>query len=172
MKTTIRFAVRTACIPALFLAGAAWLAGQNAGGRPIHNEAERLARWKPVEMPFRFQELPVRERQMVAKLVEACQLLDNVFWRQSDLGGLAIYRTTRDATIHSLLGIMGGRWDLLDENHFFLGEAPMPPGHELYPHDFTRARVEEYVRQHPEDRAAIYDPYTVVKWQGQRLWWE
>jgi hypothetical protein len=130
---------------------------------------ERLARWKPVEMPFRFQDLSVRERQMVAKLVEACQLLDNIFWRQSDLDGLAVYRTTRDGTIRGLLGIMGGRWDLLDDNHPFLGDVPMPPGHEWYPHDLTKARVEEYVRQHPEDRAAIYDPYTVVKWQGQRL---
>src|SRR6202011_5710973 len=98
-----------AWLPAVLLAAVAWLAGQNAGAPPIHNEAERLARWKPVEMPFHIQNLPVRERQMVSKLVEACQLLDNVYWRQSDLGGLAIYRTTRDATIHSLLGIMGGR---------------------------------------------------------------
>jgi hypothetical protein len=130
---------------------------------------ERLARWKPVEMSFRFQDLSVRERQMVAKLVEACQLLDSIFWRQSDMDGLSIYRTTRDGTIRGLLGIMGGRWDLLDDNHVFLGDAPMPPGHEWYPHELTKARVDEYVRQHPEDRAAIYDPYTVVKWQGQRL---
>jgi hypothetical protein len=146
---------------------AIYLAGQNV--RPVPNVVERLARWKPVEMPFRFQDLSVRERQMVAKLVEACQLLDNIFWRQSDLDGLAVYRTTRDGTIRGLLGIMGGRWDLLDDNHPFLGDVPMPPGHEWYPHDLTKARVEEYVRQHPEDRAAIYDPYTVVKWQGQRL---
>jgi hypothetical protein len=54
-------------------------------------------------------------------------------------------------------------------DHFFLGEVPMPPGREWYPHDLTRTRLEEYLRQHPEDRAAIYDPYTVVRWQGSRL---
>ena len=106
---------------------------------------------------------------MVEKLVEACQLLDSVYWRQSDVGGLAVYKTTRDATLRSLLGIMGGRWDLLDQNHFFLGEVPMPPGREWYPHDLTTSQLEKYLQQHPEDRAAIYDPYTVVKWQGDRL---
>ena len=61
---------------------------------------------------------------------------------------------------------MGGRWDLIDENRPFAGAPAMPPGHELYPHDLTRDRIEQYVKQHPEDKAAIYDPYTVVKWQN------
>ena len=36
---------------------------------------------------------------MVDKLVDACRLLDNVYWRQSDLAGLALYKTTKDKTI-------------------------------------------------------------------------
>ena len=51
---------------------------------------QRLAQWKPVEMPRR-PGCPPRERQMVDKLVEACRLLDDVYWRQSDLAGLALY---------------------------------------------------------------------------------
>lgn len=140
-----------------------------AGGLLLAAQAERLARWKPVEMPFHFQGLSVRERQMVAKLVEACQLLDSVYWRQSDLDGLALYKKKGDPTTTALLGIMGGRWDLLDENRPFTGDVPMPPGHELYPHELTREKIEDYVRQHPEDRAAIYDPFTVVKWKDKRL---
>jgi hypothetical protein len=45
----------------------------------------------------------------------------------------------------------------------------MPPGHELYPHELTRDRIEQYARQHPEDKAPIYDPYKVVKWRNNRL---
>src|SRR5215467_5796650 len=55
------------------------------GDPPLHNVPERLAKWKPVEMPFNLQGLSTRERQMVEKLVEACRLLDDVYWRQSDL---------------------------------------------------------------------------------------
>ena len=153
----------------LLLLCAVPLGAQNAGGRPVHNEAERLARWKPVEIPFHSAGLSAREHQMVDKLVEACQLLDSVFWRQNDFGGLTVYKATRDRTLKDLLGIMGGRWDLLDRNHFILGEVPMPPGHEWFPHDLTRAQLDQYLAQHPEDRAAIYDPYTVVRWQGSRL---
>jgi len=136
--------------------------GSSAQDRDI---AVRLAKWKNVDMPFRSAGLTPPERQMVEKLVEACRLLDDVFWRQSDLDGLALYKTTSSPSLKTLLTIMGGRWDLIDENRPFAGAPPMPPGHELYPHDFTRDRVDQYVKEHPEDKAAIYDPYTVVKRQ-------
>jgi hypothetical protein len=131
--------------------------------------AERLARWKPVEMPFRSAGLSPKEVQLVDKLVEACRLLDSIYWRQSDLAGLQLLKTTPDATLRRLLMIMGSRFDLLDENRPFTGAEPMPPGHELYPRGLTRAQIEQYVQQHPADKAAIYNPFTVVKRQGQRL---
>ncbi len=142
--------------------------------------AERLAEWKPVDMPFHSQGLSAQERQLVEKLVEACKLLDRVYWRQSDITGYQFLQTTKDPTIQRLLTIMGSRWDLLDENRPFVGivgspgelaKIPMnmPPGHELYPYDLTRAQIEQYVAQHPADKKSIYDPYTVVKRKGDRL---
>src|ERR1035438_3243983 len=74
--------------------------------------AARLAKGKNVDMPFRSAGLTERERQMVDKLVEACRRLDDVYWRQSDLDGLARYKSTSDASLKTLLTIMGGRWDL------------------------------------------------------------
>ncbi len=131
--------------------------------------AARLAKWKNVDMPFHTAGLTDGERKMVDKLVEASRLLDDVYWRQSDLDGLALYKSTNNPSLKTLLTIMGGRWDLLDENRPFAGAPPMPPGHELYPHDLRRDRVEQYVKQHPEDKPAIYDPYTVVKSRSNRL---
>ena len=133
------------------------------------DNAARLAKWKTVRMPFRNTGLSARETQMVRKLVEACQLLDSVYWRQSDLEGLALYKSTKDPVIKDLLSIMGSRFDLLDENRPFIGTTPMPPGHELYPRNLTRAAIEQYTRKHPEDKAAIYNGYTVVKAKGDRL---
>ena len=140
-----------------------------AMAQPTQNVAQRLARWKRVDMPFPSGGLSSREVRMVGKLVEACRLLDSVFWRQSDMAGLHLYQTTREPALKQLLGIMGGRWDLLDENRPFVGGDAMPPGHELYPRDLTREQVEQYVARHPEDRAAIYSPYTVVRRQADRL---
>ncbi len=130
---------------------------------------QRLAQWKPVEMRFDASAYSARERKMIDKLVEACRLLDDVYWRQSDLTGLALYKSTRDDGLKRLLMIMGSRWDLLDENRPFVGNEPMPPGHELYPKGVTRAQIEQYTAQHPSEKAAIYDSYSVVKWQSGRL---
>jgi hypothetical protein len=114
-------------------------------------------------MPFRSAGLSTAEIGVVNKLVDACRLLDNVYWRQSDLAGLALYKTTKDKTIKELLTIMGSRWDLLDANAPFVGAEPMPPGHELYPKGMTRAQIEGYADQHPAAKTEIYDPYTVVE---------
>jgi hypothetical protein len=107
---------------------------------------QRLARFKAVRMPFDAAGLSARERQMVDQLVIACRYLESMYWRQSDPDGLALYKAlekvdtplARD-TRHYLL-INGSRWGLVEENRPFVGSAPMPPGHALYPADLTRAQ--------------------------------
>jgi hypothetical protein len=136
---------------------------RNAGGRPLHNEAERAARWKPVPMAFHRQGLTVREVQMVAKLADACRLMDQLYWQQSDLGGWAMYHGTQSTVMARLFQINGSRWDLVSENTPFAGEEPMPPGHELYTFGLTRRQIESYALAHPEQKAAIYSPWTVVR---------
>ncbi len=106
---------------------------------------------------------------MVAKLVEACQHLELIFWQQSDPDGLALYRKTTDPKLSRMLLINGDRWDFVDEQQPFTGAGPMPPGHALYPPDLTRAAIEQYVKQHPEKKAQIYSPYTVVRRSGSEL---
>jgi hypothetical protein len=125
--------------------------------------AQRLAQWKQVAMPFRSTGLTKSEIALVEKLVDACRLLDNIYWRQSDLAGLSLYKTTQDKTVKELLAIMGSRWDLLDANAPFVGADKMPPGHELYPKGMTRAQIERYVARYPSSKDAIYNPYTVVQ---------
>ena len=116
--------------------------------------AQRLAKWKPVDMPFDAGRLSANERKMIDRLVVACRLLDEVYWQQSDKAGYALYQSTKDAGLKRLLQIMGSRWDLLDQNRPFVGTEPMPPGHELFPRDLTRAQIEQYVQQHPAEKAA------------------
>ena len=130
---------------------------------------QRLARWQQVQMPFNSSALSPREQQLVQKLVEASQYLDNVFWRQSDPEGLALYKSTNDPKLRRLLMINGGRFDLVDENHPFTGTEPMPPGRALYPKGLTRAQIEQYVKEHPGKKEELYNPYTVIERQGTEL---
>jgi hypothetical protein len=120
-------------------------------------------------MPFRSAGLSSDEVALVNKLVDACRLLDDIYWRQSDVTGLNLYKTTKDKTIKELLMIMGSRWDLLDGNAPFVGNEPMPPGHELYPKGMTREQIERYVAQHPASKTSLYNPYTVVERRNGQL---
>ncbi len=153
--------------------------GRSNPGKPVANVAkdlpERLARWKTVPMPFHSQGLKPREIQLVDKLVEASRDIEDIYWRQSDPEALTLYESLKGATdprdqmLRRFLYINGSRFDLLDENHPFVGTQPMPPGHALYPPDLTRAQLDAYVAAHPDKKSEIYNPYTVVRREGQDL---
>lgn len=126
-------------------------------------------------MPFNSSGLSAHEREMVEKLVEASQLLDDIYWRQSDPQGLELYKslaanpTPQNAPIRRFLMINGCRFDLLDHNTTFVGTEPFSPGHGFYPRGLTREEIERYVAQHPAQKAEIYNPYTVVRRHGGEL---
>ena len=136
---------------------------------------QRLARFKPVKMPFDAAALSPRERQMVDSLVTALRELENIYWRQSDPEGLALYnaldgdKSPVAQKLRRYLVINGSRFDLVDNNKLFVGTMPMPPGHALYPADLTRAEIEAYVAKNPARKPAIYNPYSVVMRTGADL---
>ena len=148
------------------------------GGTPIAKEVAtdldgRLEKFHVVKMPYSMAALSLRERLMMEKLVEACRALESIYWRQSDPEGLMLYKQLANAThaqdqkVRRYLTINGSRFGLVEENRPFVGNLPMPPGRGLYPEKVTRAQLEEYVALHPEKKAEIYDPYTVIEWYGK-----
>ena len=150
------------------MTGSAARSGAPASLKVAPDLAKHLARFKRVPMPFRTTGLTTREQQMVRKLVEACGYLESIYWRQSDSDGLTLYqslassRNRRDIELRRYLWINASRFDLLDDNKPFVGTEPMPPGQGFYPANLTREKLEQYVRQHPEQKTAIYDPLTTV----------
>lgn len=141
----------------------------------VSDLAERIKQYKPVQMPFNPAGLTAREREMVEKLVEASQYLEDIYWRQSDPAGLALYKqlepskSERDQRICEYLFINGSRFDLLDNNKPFIGTEPMPPGRGFYPPDLTREKVEAYVKDHPDQKSDVYSGYTIVRNKGGAL---
>ncbi len=129
----------------------------------------RLSRFRRVDMPFRASSLSERERRMVDKLVDACQYLELIYWEQSDPDALALWRKSSDPTLRRLLMINGSRYDLIDENKPFVGTEPESAGRALYPNGITREQIEQYVTQHPDKKAQLYDPFTVVRRRGGDL---
>src|SRR5271166_3328201 len=86
------------------------------------NLEKEVAKFKTVQMPFDTTHLTERERQMVGKLVEACQDLESIYWRQSDPEGLKLYqslagsRAPKDVALRRFLRINGSRFDLIDND--------------------------------------------------------
>ncbi len=157
------------------MTGTAARGAASAGMGVASDLDQRLAKWRLVRMRFRTAELTQKEIKMVDKLVDACQYLEAIYWRQSDPEALTLYQSLersnspRDLKVRRLLMINGSRFDLLDGNRPFVGTQPMPPGHGFYPQGLTREQVEKYVKDHPDSKEVIYSPTTIIRWHGDEL---
>jgi hypothetical protein len=157
------------------MSGSAAKGGAPADLKVAADLPQRLAKFQHVRMPFQTAGLTAREQQLVRKLVEACGYLESIYWRQSDAEGLTLYqslgssRNRRDIELRTYLRINASRFDFIDENMPFVGIEPAPPGRGFYPANLTRDQVEQYVKQHPEQKAAIYNQFTIVRWNEGKL---
>jgi len=157
------------------MTGSAAKSGAAANLKVAADLSQRLAKFRRVPMPFPGAGLNSREQQLVHKLVEACGYLESIYWRQSDPDGLTLYqslassRNRRDVELRRYLWINASRFDLLEQNKPFVGTEMIPPGRGFYPANLTRNQVEQYVKEHPDQKAAIYDQFTIVRWQHETL---
>src|SRR5260221_3456045 len=135
----------------------------------------RLARFKPVEMPVDRSGMSEREQQMVEKLVDAANRIEQIYWRQSDPEGLKIYsqleksKDPLDQKVLRFMTINGSRYDLVDELRPFVGNEAAPAGRSLYPRDLTQAEIEKYVATHPEQKAEVYNEQSLLRRDSERL---
>src|SRR5438477_7982061 len=123
----------------------------------------RLARFKPVEMPFSFEGYTPRERTLINELIAACRDLENIYWRQNSPEDIPIYKSLPKGPLKRYLWINGSRYDQIEENKPFIGTEPMPPGRALYARGLTREQIEAYVKAHPDRKKEIYDERTVIE---------
>jgi hypothetical protein len=157
------------------MVGSAAKATDPAAVKVVPDLARRVAKFRSVQMPFADKTLTLRERKMVGKLVQACQSLESIYWRQSDPEALQLYQSlqgsknSRDILLRRYLWINASRFDLIDNNKPFVGKDPMPPGRGFYPQGLTREQIENYVTEHPDKKAEIYGATTLVRWHSGQL---
>jgi hypothetical protein len=157
------------------MTGSAAKGAESASLQVAPDLAQRLAKFRQVQMPFHSEGLTAREIKLVDKLVDACRYLEEIYWRQIDPDGLTLYQSlalsqnSKDENLRRYVWINASRFDLLDDNQPFVGTTPMPAGGGYYPQGLTREQIEHYVMQHPEKKAEIYSQTTIVRWQGDQL---
>jgi hypothetical protein len=125
--------------------------------------------------------LDENERQVVAKLIEAAKLIDEIYWRQVSADNPA-WRTRlaaqandseRNRAGFDYFIANKGRWDRLAQDEPFVepfGEAGhKPPGANFYPADLTKKELEDWIAAHPGQKDAMQGLFTVVRRQGGGL---
>jgi hypothetical protein len=83
-------------------------------------------------------------RRMIAKLVQAADIMNELAWKQSwDGDRAALLAQAPDEATRELININFGPWDRLNEDTPILdGIKPRPPGGPFYPVDMTREEFE------------------------------
>jgi len=111
-----------------------------------------------------------RGKRMIAKLVQASAVMDDLWWQQSWEGDReALLARAPDPATRELVRINYGPWDRLNEDTPFIdGVPPRPPGGTFYPVDMGKAafaaadlpdKTSHYTLLRREDGELVTVPY-------------
>jgi hypothetical protein len=160
---------------------------------PATSNAPATGQEIAADVPQRVKQLPAtvidydrallnaNEQAVVAKLIEASRLIDEIYWRQVSEDNPALHqkleanrgRSPLDAAGFDYFVINKGRWDRLKSDEAFI--APLgaagkkPEGAGFYPTDITKEELEKYVAAHPDQKEALQGLFTVVRRDGANL---
>lgn len=113
---------------------------------------QKSARFAPTDLNADISALPANEREALAHMVRAAQVMDALFLEQVWAGNETMLHTLlRDqshlgrARLHAFL-VNKGPWSRLDHNEPFVpGAPPKPPSANFYPQGATREEVEAWI---------------------------
>ena len=133
------------------------IAAPDNARQPNQAKLEQMAaRFAPTEITVDLSKLAPNDRKVLAKLVEASQIVDGIFLRQmwpgnpSMLLDLASDRTPEGrARLHYFI-MNKGPWSALDHNEpFIAGAPPKPEGAGFYPIDATKDEIATWIKGLP-----------------------
>jgi hypothetical protein len=85
-----------------------------------------------------------QDKQMLALLVQAAQVMDTLYWKQSGLDRDSFLGGIEDPDTRKLAELNFGPWDRLNDDHPFVeGAAARPPGVGFYPADMSKEEFEQ-----------------------------
>ncbi|KQY51038.1 Zn-dependent hydrolase [Lysobacter sp. Root494] len=139
-----------ACFAALAIAACKPQAAQetatpNSDAKPTVSYAQAHAGdYAVVPLKADLSRLDENTRRMVAKLVQAADVMNELTWKQSWRGDrAALLAQAPDDATRELVDINFGPWDRLNEDTPFIANIkPRPPGGVFYPVDMTKEEFE------------------------------
>ncbi|KFZ30457.1 hypothetical protein IDSA_10370 [Pseudidiomarina salinarum] len=110
----------------------------------VEGAEQRLNIYTPVTLTADLSHLSNRQHHAIELLIEASQIMDELFWHQAYPGEKEkLLNSLGDPLVRQFAEINYGPWDRLNNNQPFLqGVDPKPPGANFYPADMTREEFE------------------------------
>ncbi len=149
-----------ACIAALALAGCKPPATDTAATAsvsttPAETQIPASSDYAVVPLKADLSGFDENGKRMIALLVQAAQVMDDLYWQQSwDGDRAALLQRAPDAGTRDLVALNFGPWDRLNEDKPLLeGIGPRPPGATFYPADMT---TQEFEQAELADKASWY----------------
>ncbi len=121
----------------------------------VNTEPSRLDIYTQVTLNTDLSHLSDNQKQMIAKLIDASKLMDDLFWKQSfGMDKDTFLSRINDEKVRRFADINYGPWDRLDGDKVFLsGFEEKAPGAEFYPHDMSK---EELNASDIKDKNGLY----------------
>lgn len=169
MMTTIRFPL-TALAISLALLGCSQEPAPVEKAQSEAPEVElvadaksRLDIYYPMDLTADLSHLSERQRHVVELLIEASEIMDDLFWQQAyGASASSLLNRISDENVKNFAAINYGPWDRLNNDKPFLtGFGEKPAGANFYPSDMTKEEFEQ-----AEFEGKI-DLYTLVRRNDQ-----
>src|SRR4051812_27705274 len=150
------------------------LVAQERGVPPAAELQRMAARFAPTDISADLSALSATDRRVLAKLVEASQIIDALFLRQVWSGNeamlldLARRQSPEDRARLHYFQINKGPWSRLDHNQPFVAGAPSKPaGGSFYPEGTSRAELERWFASLSEgERGQANGFFSVIRRRG------
>ena len=135
--------------------------------------ATRLSQFAPTDIDFDEALVSPADRKVLLKLVEAAQILDQIYWDQVSPDGRAVrgklVAQGAPRQVLDYFDIMYGPWDRLRNDQPFVGDREKPEGAAFYPEGLTRAELEAHIKAHPDQAAAFKGYFTRIQRREGKL---
>jgi len=107
--------------------------------------SKRLGIYAPVTLTADVSHLSDNQKRMLAKLIEASVIMDDLFWQQVYGDKEALLSSINDDGERLFAEINYGPWDLLAGGQVFIeGQEPRRPGANFYPADMSKEEFEAW----------------------------
>ena len=126
--------------------------------------AQRLPIYEKVRLSTDLNLLTANERQVLPLLIEAAQIMDELFWKQAYPQRDSLLATIKDEKTKEFVKINYGPWDRLNgDKPFVAGIGEKPLGVTFYPLDMTK---EELEKSDVKDKQGLY---SVIRRESGKL---